>query len=112
MKVKLFTPPRFLLLFLALLLFSCTSDDLENNSTNPVINQLKNDLNLDQFKNKNIAENLVVNWQTLSRIDKDGFEIYEIEAIEKNPSKIESNLFQSELKYELISIKNNNEIHS
>jgi hypothetical protein len=57
------------------MLFSCTSDDLKNNSTNPVINQLKNDLKLDQFTNKNIAENLVVNWETFSKIEKDGFEI-------------------------------------
>ena len=109
---KIIYPPHFLGIFLALMLFSCTSDDLENNSTNPVINQLKNDLKLDQFTNKNISQNLVVNWETLSRIEKDGFEIYEIEAIEKHKSKIESNLLQSELKYELISIKNKSEIHS
>ena len=72
MKVKLFTPPLFLGIFLVLLLFSCTNDELENNSTNPVINQLKNDLKLDQFTNKNISQNLVVNWETLSRIEKDG----------------------------------------
>ena len=94
------------------MLFSCTSDDLENNSTNPVINQLRNDLKLDQFANKNISENLVVNWETFSRIEKEGFEIYEIEANEKHISKIESNLLQSKLKYELIAIKKENEIHS
>lgn len=94
------------------MLFSCTKDDLENNATNSITNQLKSDLKLDQFANKNISGNLVVNWEAFSKIEKEDFEIYEIEAHEKKPSTIESNLFQSELKYELIAIKNGNEVHS
>jgi len=43
------------------MLFSCTTDDLENNETTSITNQLKNDLKLDQFANKNISGNLVVN---------------------------------------------------
>jgi hypothetical protein len=39
-------------------------------------------------------------------------EIYEIEVSEKNPSEIESNLFQNQLKYELIAIKKGTEIHA
>jgi hypothetical protein len=109
---KIIYPPHFLLLFLALMLFSCTSDDLENNSTNPVINQLKNDLKLDQFSNKNISQNLVVNWETPSRIEKDGFEIYEIGITETNEVKISSKIFQESLKYELIAIKKDSTVYS
>jgi hypothetical protein len=94
------------------MLFSCTSDDLENNSTNPVINQLKNDLKLDQFSNKNISQNLVVNWETPSRIEKDGFEIYEIGITETNEVKISSKIFQESLKYELIAIKKDSTVYS
>ncbi|WP_367772379.1 hypothetical protein AB3G33_02560 [Flavobacterium sp. WC2421] len=59
-----------------------------------------------------MAANLVVNWETFSKIEKDGFEIYEIEVSEKKASEIESNLFQNQLKYELIAIKKGTEIHS
>jgi hypothetical protein len=92
---------------LALLLFSCTNDELENNSTNPVINQLKNNLKLDEFTNRNIAENLVVNWETFFKIEKEGFEIYEIGITETDEVKITSKLFQESLQYELIAIKKN-----
>lgn len=109
---KLFTPPHFLGLFLVLMLFSCAQDDLENNATTSITNQLKNNLKLDQFSNKNISENLVVNWEVFSKIEKEDFEIYEIEVNEKKPSTIESNLFQSKLKYELIAIKNGTEVNS
>ena len=109
---KLFTPPHFLGLFFVFMLFSCTKDDLENNATNSITNQLKSDLKLDQFANKNISGNLVVNWEAFSKIEKEDFEIYEIEVNEKKPSTIESNLFQSKLKYELIAIKNRTEVHS
>ncbi|MFV8358815.1 hypothetical protein [Flavobacterium sp. LS1P3] len=112
MKVKLFTPPHFLGLFFVLMLFSCTKDDLENNTTTSITNQLKNDLKLEKFANKNIPDNLVINWEAFSKIEKEDFEIYEIEANEKKPSTIESNLFQSKLKYELIAIKNGTEVNS
>ena len=94
------------------MLFSCTKDDLENNATNSITNHLKNHLKLDQFSNKNISDNLVVNWEAFSKIEKENFEIYQIEANEKKPSTIESNLFQSKLKYELIAIKNGTEVNS
>jgi hypothetical protein len=92
---------------LALLLFSCTNDELENNSTNPVINQLKNNLKLDEFTNRNIAKNIVVNWETFFKIEKEGFEIYEIGITETDEVKITSKLFQESLQYELIAIKKN-----
>ena len=94
------------------MLFSCTKDDLENNTTTSITNQLKNDLKLEKFANKNISDNLVVNWEASSKIEREDFEIYEIEANEKKPSTIESNLFQSKLKYELIAIKNGTEVNS
>jgi hypothetical protein len=94
------------------MLFSCSKDDLENNATTSITNQLKNDLKLDQFANKNISDNLIVNWEAFSKIEKEDFEIYEIEANEKKPSTIESNLFQSKLKYELVTLKKQNSIHS
>ena len=94
------------------MLFSCTKDDLENNSTISITNKLKNGLKLDQFANKNLSENLIVNWESLTKTEKDNFEVYEIEVNEKNPAIIESNLFQNELKYELIAIKKESEMHS
>jgi hypothetical protein len=94
------------------MLFSCTKDDLENNSTISITNKLKNDLKLAQFTNKNLSDNLIVNWESLIKTEKDDFEVYEIEVNEKNPAIIESNLFQNELKYELIAIKKEGEMHS
>ncbi|WP_290868225.1 hypothetical protein [Flavobacterium sp.] len=69
-------------------------------------------MKLDQFKNQTFAKNLVVNWESMKRTEKDGIEIYEIEVKEKNPTIIKSNLFQSKLKYELISIKKENQSYS
>ncbi|MDR7211330.1 hypothetical protein, partial [Flavobacterium piscis] len=112
MKISLFAPLHFLGLFFVLMLFSCTKDDVENRSTTSITNQLKNDLKLNQFANKSISDNLVVNWESLTKTEKDDFEFYEIEVNEKNPAIIESNLFQNELKYELIAIKKKGEIHS
>lgn len=109
---KIIYPPIFFGIFLVLLLFSCTNDELENSSTNPVINQLKNDLKLEQFTNKNISENLVVNWETFSKIEKDGFEIYQIGITETNEVKISSKIFQESLKYELIAIKKDSTVFS
>lgn len=77
-----------------------------------VTNQLKNDLKLNQFTNKNISDNLVVNWETFSRIEKEGFEIYEIGITERNQVKISSKIFQESLKYELISIKKDSIFYS
>jgi hypothetical protein len=67
---------------------------------------------LDQFTNKNISDNLVVNWETLSKIEKEGFEIYEIGITETNEVKISSKIFQESLKYELIAIKKDSVIYS
>ncbi|MFE3868413.1 hypothetical protein ACFX5E_10055 [Flavobacterium sp. LS2P90] len=109
---KIIYHPHFLGLFFFLTLFSCTKDDLENNSTISITNQLKNDLKLDQFANKNLSDNLIINWESLTKTEKDDFEVYEIEVNEKNPAIIKSNLFQNELKYELIAIKKEGEMHS
>lgn len=114
MKLKLL-PCLYAILgiFFVFLIFSCTNeDDLEINSSKTIINKLKNDLKLDQFTNQNIADNLVVNWENTKKIEKENFIIFEIEVNEKNPSKLQSNLFQKELKYELIAIKKDNIIYS
>jgi hypothetical protein len=101
MKVKLFTPFRTIV---ALLFFSCTKDELEN-SLESRHKSTKNNLKLDEFANKNIVENIVVNWETFSKIEKQGFEIYEIGITETDEVKITSKLFQESLQYELIAIK-------
>jgi hypothetical protein len=73
---------------------------------------LQKDLKLDQFTNKNIAENLTVNWQNVNKIEKDSAEIYEIEINQKNKIKLESKIFREELKYKLIAVKDNNGLHA
>jgi len=104
---------KFCLVALVLLLYSCSNE--ENTGINPtdaITNQLKKDLKLDQFKNQTFAKNLVLNWESIKRTEKDGIEIYEIEVKEKNPTIIKSNLFQNKLKYELIIIKKENVSYS
>ena len=98
---------------MVLLFYSCSPEDTTLiNPTDAITNQLKKELKLDQFKNQTFAKNLVVNWESMKRTEKDGIEIYEIEVKEKNPTIVKSNLFQSKLKYELISIKKENQIYS
>ena len=92
--------------------FSCNEDNLSSSSKEDVITQLKKELKLNQFSNKNIAENLVINWNEVHKIEKEGLEIYEIKAVERNPVKIDSKFFHEKLKYELIVIKKNDSISS
>ncbi len=94
------------------LFFSCNNEELETSTTDLVTTQLKKDLKLDQFTNKNIAENVIVNWKNVKKIDKDGFEIYEVEIKERIKTKLESNLFQKQLNYVLIAIKSKDETRS
>ncbi len=104
---------KYCLVALLLMLFSCSHEDTAVlNPTAAITNKLKKELKLDQFKNQNFAKNLIVNWESIKKTEKDGFEIYEVEIKEKNPTLIKSNLFQSELKYVLISIKKENHIYS
>lgn len=99
-------------ILMTFLFFSCNNEELGTSTTDVVTAQLKKDLKLDQFTNKNIAENVIVNWKNIKKIDKDGFEIYEVEINEKIKTKLESNLFQKQLNYELIAIKSKNETRS
>jgi hypothetical protein len=96
MKVKLFTP------FLEYS-WSCCSflSKLTNSSTNPVINQLKNDLKLEQFTNKNISENLVVNWN-IFQIRK---RFWNISDWNYKRMKLLFKIFSRKLKIWLIAIK-------
>ena len=114
-KIPKFQNLRFKFAFVALvlLLFSCnTEDDTSTNPISTITNQLKKELKLDKFASKNISENLIVNWETAKQVEKNNFEIIEIELSEKNKHEIKSDIFQEKLKYELITIKSNNIVHS
>ncbi|VXB22373.1 hypothetical protein FLAVO9R_120014 [Flavobacterium sp. 9R] len=99
-------------LFLVMILFSCTNDDLEIKNSSSVINQLKKELKLDDFSQKNFAKNIVVNWETITTLEKEQLTIYEVQISEKNQTTIESNIFQAPLKYGLIAIKKGELMHS
>lgn len=91
---------------------SCSNEDLESNTTISVVNQLKNNFKIDIETNKSFGENLVVNWESINKTEKDGVEIYEVEITEKYPTEIKSKIFQGKLKYGLIAVKKENQIHS
>jgi uncharacterized surface protein with fasciclin (FAS1) repeats len=87
---------------LALLFFSCTKDELEN-SLESRHKSTKNNLKLDEFANKNIVENIVVNWETFSKIEKQGFEIYEIGITETD--EVTSSYFRKAYNMSLLRLK-------
>lgn len=99
-------------LFLVMILFSCTNDDLEIKNSSSVINQLKRELKLDDFSQKNFAKNIVVNWETITTLETEQLTIYKVQISEKNQTNIESNIFQAPLKYGLIAIKKGELMHS
>ena len=99
-------------ILMTFLFFSCNNEEFGITTTDVVTAQLKKDLKLDKFTNKNISDNVTVNWQNVKKNEKDSLEIYEFVVIEKNQSKIESNLFQTDVKYELVALKKGSEIHS
>lgn len=101
-----------ILLFLILFIFSCTNENLTVSNEEALINNLQNNLKLSQFVNKNISNNIIINWKDIKREEKEGYEIFELEAKEKDSVKINSKLFQKTLKYELITLKNNNTLYS
>ena len=104
---------KFVFVALVLLLFSCSPEDnIGTNSLAANTSQLKKELKLDKFTSKNISENLIVNWETAKEVEKNNFEIIEIELSEKNKHELKSDIFQEKLKYELITIKSDSIIHS
>ncbi|MFV8391502.1 hypothetical protein [Flavobacterium sp. LB2P6] len=62
-------------------------------------------MKLDQFAKKNFAENILINWEAINTIEKNGVTVYEIPISEIQQTTIASNLFQEQLKYGLIAIK-------
>jgi hypothetical protein len=100
-------------LLLALTIFSCSNDEeIGTTKSDPVISQLQNSLHLDKFTDQNISKNLEVNWNDVKKTTANGIEIYEVGVIEKTPTTIESTIFQDKLKYEIIAVKNGNDISS
>ncbi|WP_310595494.1 hypothetical protein [Flavobacterium sp.] len=100
-------------LLLALTIFSCSNDEeIGTIKSDPVISQLQNSLHLDKFTDQNISKNLEVNWNDVKKTTTNGIEIYEVGVIEKTPTTIESTIFQDKLKYEIIGVKNGNDISS
>jgi hypothetical protein len=95
------------------MIFSCSNnEEIGTTQSNSIINQLQNSLHLDKFEDKNISENLQVNWNDVKKTSVNGIEIYEVGVVEKNPITLESNIFQDKLKYEIIAVKNGNDISS
>jgi hypothetical protein len=100
-------------LITTLFLFSCNNPDVNNDKISLSKVNLQNHLNLKSFSNVNISTNTNVDWNNVNQYKVDNnIEIIEININEKNKSKIEFNLFHDRLKYELISVKENEEIDS
>jgi hypothetical protein len=100
-------------LLLVFMIFSCSNDEeIGTPKSDPVISQLKNSLHLEKFTDQNISENLEVNWNDVKKTSTNGIEIYEISVVEKTPITLESNIFQDKLKYEIVAIKNGNNLSS
>ena len=91
---------------------SCSTEDIEVSTASTVVGQLKNDLKLDQFAKKNFAKNIVINWETIKTIEKNGVTVYEVQISEIKQTTIASNLFQEQLKYGLIAVKKGDEMRS
>lgn len=95
------------------MIFSCSNnEEIGTTQSNSIINQLQNSLHLDKFEDENISENLQVNWNDVKKTSVNGIEIYEVSVVEKNPTSLESNIFQNKLKYEIIAVKNENDVSS
>ena len=102
----------FFMSFTLCLMQSCSTEEVELSTASTVVGQLKNDLKLDQFAKKNFAENIVINWETINTIEKNGVTVYEIPISEIQQTTIASNLFQEQLKYGLIAVKKGDEMRS
>lgn len=89
--------------FIALLFQSCNNDELEKNRENAKV--AKTDLKLEKFSNPNIAKNVEADFENVNEIEKDNFEISEISAKEKVVNDFQSDLLQSQLKYQGVTIK-------
>ncbi|MFC4479373.1 hypothetical protein [Flavobacterium chungangensis] len=90
--------------FTALFLLSCQNDELENKQENAKV--AKTNLELAKFSNLNIAQNVEADFEKVNEIEKDNFKISEFSAKEKVVNTFESNVLQSQLKYQGVTIEN------
>ena len=111
--MKIITP-RFLnyLLFFLLLFISCNTENVDVNKDDLISNQLQNRLKLELFNNKNLFQNITVNWQMEQRLNIDDLEIYQIPATEKNESELISSFLKDRIKYQIFAIKNNTSLEA
>uniref|UniRef100_UPI00374D9CD5 hypothetical protein n=1 Tax=Flavobacterium sp. TaxID=239 RepID=UPI00374D9CD5 len=86
--------------------------EIAENKENTNLNQVKNDLELDKFSNVNIAENVAIDWETIKETQKGNFKISEISAHEKTASMLESNVLENHLKYQVVTIESEGQLHS
>ncbi|CAM2868704.1 hypothetical protein [Flavobacterium frigoris] len=93
-------------------MLSCNNEELANKKTSVDLSQLKKELELNKFSNVNIAENVTINWESINDTEKGGFKISEIAAHEKTASTLKSNFLQSTLKYQLVAIESQGNLHS
>ncbi|UPZ17006.1 hypothetical protein [Flavobacterium humidisoli] len=90
--------------FIALFVLSCNNDELEKNQENA--KTAKTDLKLEKFSNPNIAQNVEADFENVNEIEKDDFKISEFSAKEKVVNSFESDVLQSQLKYQAVTIEN------
>jgi hypothetical protein len=96
--------------FLLILFLSCVNDGNNEIEKKDSFSQLKGELELDKFRNANIAENVEVNWNNVLQIEKKNVVVVEYDVNEKFPSRLQSSFLQTEVNYQLISIKSKGEI--
>ncbi|WP_427873063.1 hypothetical protein [Flavobacterium sp. MMS24-S5] len=90
--------------FTALFLLSCNNDELEKKQENAKV--ARTTLELAKFSNLNIAQNVEADFENVNEIEKDNFKISEFSAKEKVVNTFKSNVLQSQLKYQGVTIEN------
>lgn len=98
-------------LLLLMILVSC-EENSETNNESQNVTHFKNDLELNKFSNINISENVAVNWESVKKTEKGNFKISEISAYEKAVSTLESDFLENHLKYQIVTIESEGQLHS
>jgi len=93
-------------------LLSCHNEELAEKNDNVNLSQIEKELSLTKFSNVNIAGNVEVNWQSVNEIRNNNFIIFEVAASEKNASTIQSDYFKDHLKYQVVTVKSENQTQS
>jgi len=96
--------------FIVLLFLSCNNDELVKNQENA--KTVKTDLELAKFSNPNIAQNVEADFENVNVIEKDNFKISEFSAKEKVVNTFESDVLQSHLKYQGVTIESDGKSQS